>query len=386
MTIAIHGYLSPRRRWAGLAAAISAILVAGGARAGDTPILNGLLGAVDPTQPLAAQAPAPLGIYGASLPGQGHFSFSLQPSYGYSSGSLVGTQSISAAEAAQTIKTTYSSASAFGKPVPVRNDPQDVRIWAEPLGVSYGLTDNVALTVGSVYLEKQQNVTVFKGTGTTSTVVEAVPSTHTQGIGDTALAGVWRVYRDSMNQVNVVIGVSLPTGSITANATSINNSGATVVKRAVYTEQLGSGTYDALPGIVYSGVLGPWSWGLAYRGRLPLGNNDQGYRWGSYNEGDLWGGYTWLPGVQTTLTAQGAVQGHILGYDPQILGYGPCSNPLWYGGERIDLLPGLTVSGRYIGLAAATASVAVDVPVYQNLNGLHTARDYGVMVGLSYRL
>ena len=36
-------------------------------------------------------------------------------------------------------------------------------------------------------------------------------------------------------------------------------------------------------------------------------------------------------------------------------------------------------------MPAATASVAVDIPVYQNLNGLHTARNYGVLTGLKFK-
>ncbi len=150
--------------------------------------------------------------------------------------------------------------------------------------------------------------------------------------------------------------------------------------------QLGPQITDLhLPGIVYSGALDQWSWGLSYRGRLPLENNGQGYRWGDYNEMNGWGGYSWLPGLETTLRLSGSVQGAIHGYDLQILGYGPCSNPLWFGGEHIDLFPGFTISGKYYNMPAATFAIEGDVPLYQNLNGLHTARDYGVLSAIKYK-
>ncbi len=116
-----------------------------------------------------------------------------------------------------------------------------------------------------------------------------------------------------------------------------------------------------------------------------MDTNNQGYRWGNYNEFDGWTGYRLLPGLGTSLRIVGSLQGPIHGYDPQILGYGPCSNPLWFGGDFVDLLPGVSISGRYIGVPRLSMSTAVDLPLYQNLNGLHTARDYAVIISLKYK-
>ena len=348
-----------RRRLAGVLATLS-VLASGGSRAdglsaqpapGDTAAAPSTAASVVVDNPFAQQAPPPLGIYGVNLPEKSRLVVFALPSFANLSGPMIGAQSVTPQYAVTHVYTTYSPAG-VGVPHLVRNDPADVRHWAEAFGATYGVTDNIAVTVASSYKQNEQTILVYKGM-TGSTLI-GTTSPHVEGFGDTSLVGAWRVYQDAMNQVNVSMGVSLPTGSITANMTLMNNSGVVGTHRAVYALQTGDGTYDALPGIVYSGVLGPWSWGASYRGRLPLDVNDQGYRWGSYNEGDIWGGYSWLPGLETSLRFLGSVQGHILGYDPQALGYGPAANPLWYGGEHVDVIPGLNVSGRYFGLPAAT--------------------------------
>ena len=372
-----------RRKLPGALAVMAGLLVASGAQAADQSSDKSDPAAPGVSTPDRPNAPTPLGIYGVNQPKQGVFSLSINPGYFALSGSLIGTQSMSPVQAVTdpSVKTTFGPI--VGKPVQVRNVPATVNIGFVGFGLTYGLTKDFAVTVASAYLDKNQDVNVFKGMSGSTLLGQS--DAGTQGISDTALVGLYRLYHDSMNQINVFFGFFLPTGSTTENEGGFNNSGKYGTKRAVYTLQLGTGTVDALPGITYSGVLGKWSWGLAFRGRYALDTNAQGYRWGAYSEFDGWGGYTWLPGLSTTLRVMGQVIGHIDGYDPQILGYGPCSNPLWFGGDFVDILPGLSISGRYFDMPAATASVAFDVPVYQNLNGLHTARNYGVLTGLKFK-
>lgn len=323
-----------------------------------------------------------VGIFGATLPKKGSLVGHFAAAYGLSAGSLIGTDSVTAAWAVQNVYTTYSPAG-VGVPHLVRNDPKDVKIWTMIAGLNYGLTENFAVSVATQYFIKQQNVNVFKGMSGDELL--GLASTHSDGIGDTFVTGLYHLYGDRINKINIFFGMSVPTGSTTVTSTAFNNSGVYSIKRAVYTLQLGTGTFDAMPGITYVGVIGRWTWGLSYRSRLPMDTNNQGYRWGNYNEFDGWTGYRLLPGLGTSLRIVGTLQGNIDGYDPQILGYGPCSNPLWFGGDFVDLLPGVSISGRYIGVPRLSMSTAVDLPLYQNLNGLHTARDYAVIISLKYK-
>ena len=157
-------------------------------------------------------------------------------------------------------------------------------------------------------------------------------------------------------------------------------------KRGFYAMQPGSGTVDALPGASYSGVLKAWSWGLSYRGRLPLDRGGQGWAYGDLHDFNAWGGYSWLPGLETTLRLNGSTQGSIHGQDMLIRGYAQGADPLFYGGQQVSIFGGLIVSGRFIHLNAAQFGVEAGAPVWQRLNGPQLGRDWQVNLALRYKL
>ncbi len=148
--------------------------------------------------------------------------------------------------------------------------------------------------------------------------------------------------------------------------------------------QLGTGTVDFLPGVVYAGFLGPWSWGASYRGRFPLGANPQGYLWGDLHEFNGWGGYTWVPGLTTTFRASASIQGPIRGFDPEIRGAAVPANPAFYGGQRVELFGGGTISGKFIGYDNWTLAVEAGLPIFQNLNGPQIMKNW--QAGMSLRV
>jgi hypothetical protein len=157
-------------------------------------------------------------------------------------------------------------------------------------------------------------------------------------------------------------------------------------KRGFYAMQPGTGTYDLLPGIAYSGVLKAWSWGLAYRARLPLDQNAEGWRYGDLQELNAWAGYTWRPGLETTLRLNGSTQGAIRGTDTNILGYAQGSEPLFYGGQQVSVFGGVVVSGHYFRLPLSQVGLEAGVPLYQRLNGPQLGRDWQINLALRYKL
>ena len=261
--------------------------------------------------------------------------------------------------------------------------PQDLQPFSEGLSVSYGVTDNFRSPSQRDSRKVVDMETFAKG----STAVLGYSTGRTDGLSDTQVAGVWRAYRDNINQINVNFGASLPTGSISNTQVLLLPTGLSPVKRAFYGMQEGSGTFDALPGVAYSGVLGPWSWGLSYRGRIPLDDNTQGWRYGDYSELNAWGGYSWAPGLETTLRLNGNTQSAIHGFDPAITGFAEAADPAYYGGQHIDLYGGALVNGRYLGLPTATSvGFEVGVPLYQNLNGPQLEHDWQISAVLRYKL
>lgn len=68
------------------------------------------------------------------------------------------------------------------------------------------------------------------------------------------------------NKVHLNIGVSLPTGSTSETGTILAPNGTRPTVRLPYAMQLGSGTYDLLPGITYNGGQGLAKWGAQLAG------------------------------------------------------------------------------------------------------------------------
>ncbi len=366
--------LTERTRAAALVSGTALVLALGvpGARAADTDS--------PATAPLPAQAPAPIGVFGADMPGQGKFVFSFSPSFSRSQGNLIGGNSVTPQYIVSNVGSNYTP---VGEHL-LRMVPKSMSVDSQALGVAYGLNDEVTLNASTALLEKNVNMETFAGLSGTTPLGYSVG--RTAGIGDTSVASIVRVYQDPINRVNVNFGLSLPTGSTVDDISLLTPADVAPPKRGFYAMQPGSGTVDAMPGIAYTGVLNAWSWGLGYRGRLPLDRNDHGWRYGDMEEINAWGGYAWTPDLETTLRLNGTTQGSIRGQDPLITGYGQSADPLYYGGQQIGLFGGVVASGRYIGLASTQFGLEAGVPLYQQLNGPQLARDWQINLALRYKL
>ncbi len=325
------------------------------------------------------QAPAPIGVFGVDMPSTGKFVVSLLPSFARLQGNQIGTDSVTPQYIVTNVPSAYT---------PVGNHelrlvPDNLAIDSQALSVAYGYADYLTLVAATALVEKSVTMQSFKGlTGTTPLGVSVA---STQGLGDSALAAIVRIYSDPVNRVSLNMGLALPTGSTTDNISLLLPNNTIPEKRGFYAMQPGTGTVDALPGISYSGRIDAWSWGLAYRARLPLDNNAEGYRYGALNELNAWSGYSWLPGIETTFRLNGTIQGAIHRNDPAIRGYAQGSDPLYYGGQQVSAFAGAIVSGRYFSLPAAQVGVEAGVPVYQQINGPQLARDWQVNLALRYK-
>ncbi len=371
-----------RRKRSALFGSALALMASGPlARAGDLPDTKAAPAA--PEVSLTPQAPAPVGVFGAGLLNQGQWAVTYAPSWTRLAGNNIGTNLTSPQYIIQNVR------SAHLPPAPghyglLRMVPDNFEFFGQTAAVGYGVTKDITLIVATTFWERYVNMDTFHP-GTGPSALLGTSTGHTEGIGDTLLAGVWRVYRDDINQINVNMGFLLPTGSTTANQTLLIPSGVYKFARAFYGMQPGTGTLNAMPGVTYSGVMGKWSWGLAYRGLYPLDDSSQGWRYGDMSDFSGWGGYMWLPGLQTTLRLDGMVQGHVIGFDPQIVGFAQGANPLFYGGQWVSIFGGVNIAGKYFNIPKASLALEVGVPLYQNLNGPQAARALQANMALTYK-
>jgi len=90
------------------------------------------------------------------------------------------------------------------------------------------------------------------------------------GVGDIAVVAYWRTFRQGRHQFYLQGRFSLPSGKTDEDSsTPFGN------WRLPYCMQIGSGTVDFLPGIVYMGQAQFFSWGASATGTLHIAENSE---------------------------------------------------------------------------------------------------------------
>ncbi|MGU7779121.1 hypothetical protein [Burkholderia sp. PU8-34] len=197
------------------------------------------------------------------------------------------------------------------------------------------------------------------------------------GLGDTVVAGLFRLYDDGRHHLHAGLGISMPTGSV-----SRRNADGTFVH---YGMQMGTGTWDAIPSVTYTGQNNRWSWGAQALAQLPMqGANTSGYRVGNRFEANAWGAYRVLPWLSASArlnyTAQGAIQGE---YNGPIHRASPDDVTGNYGGRVLKVGVGLNTVFRSGPLKGHRIGVEYLTPVSQSLNGYQLEQRDTVLVNWS---
>lgn len=324
----------------------------------------------------APRPPAPMGVFGADMPAKGKLVLAIMPIWANLSGQRIGARGVSSEYIVANVPWWVDPTKKL------RLVPQNIAVASQTGVISYGLSDNLAVVVTASIVEKRLEALTFKGPSGIVPLGRSYPDTF--GLADFTTSGVYRIYQDQVHRLQVNLGFAYPLSFNTARFDLLQPDGTVANLRAFYGMQPGSGTFDIMPGVVYAGNIGQWSWGLSYRARIPLAKNPENWRFGDLHEFNGWGGYTLIPGVTTTFRVSGSTQGQIAGFDPEILGRAVPTNPAFYGGQRIELFGGGVLSGKLIGFDAASIAFEAGLPVYQNLNGPQIAKNW--QAGFSFRL
>jgi len=319
----------------------------------------------------------PAGVHGAEMMGAGSAGFSYSPMLMHMSDNYINSSTVTP----DTIVTTIpSQAKMNGMPEMYRIVPTSMDVQSHMFNFMYGVSDRFNLMIMTAYLQKSMVMTTYSG-ASGSTVLGTSSST-TSGFGDTAVSGLWRIYKDSSNDANIILGVSLPTGSNTETISMLGNMPGPMgmpmymSMRGSYGMQLGTGTYDLLPGLTYTNHANSWSWGTAWRGRFATGDNTEGYHYGDQNEVTAWGGYTSSPGLIWSARLTEGIQNKIHGADPAITGLMEGTNPNFSGGKHTDVLAGIEIAGGPYGFKNKHFSLEAGKTVAQDLNGPQLGRDW----------
>ena len=158
--------------------------------------------------------------------------------------------------------------------------------------------------------------------------------------------------------------------------------------------QLGSGTFDVLPGIAYLGSTDRFAWGARTGAAIRLGTNDNDYRLGNAYGFTFWGGLKltdWLSSyVRTGVQTWGNFQGADPELNPRMV---PTADPLRRGGTRVPFVLGFnffqpegSLKGNRLTLESGWPSQSLEGPQLETDWHMRLAWQWTFLVRLLTRL
>ncbi len=295
---------------------------------------------------------APMGIHHFHKKGEWMFGYSRM--YMKMAGNRDGTESLRSADVLQDFMVT----------------PLEMNVDGHMFHAMYALTDDMLLMVMGSYVEKSMSHRTRMGQEFT---------TRSAGIGDLKTTLAQTLYSNDRDRIYFSLGMSFPTGSIDRQDDTPAGH-----QRLPYPMQIGSGTYDLLPGITYLGKKASWRWGGHVEGTVRLGRNDN-----DYSAPDEVNATTWLTHQLnnyciTYARLDGKAWSNIDGADPALNPMMvPTADPNRRGGERIDMGVGFSLLSGQNKKERSQIDFEFAVPIYQSLEGPQLEMDWMAKIAVS---
>lgn len=249
--------------------------------------------------------------------------------------------------------------------------PTEMQTQMQMLGIMHGLTDRITLSAMLMYVDKSMQHTFIDG---------STFRTHSSGIGDFKFGGLVKIFDENDQQLLFNFMTSAPLGSVD-NEGFVPPAGGSV--RLPYPMQLGSGTWDLMPGLTWLAQRGDLSFGAQAMATIRTGENDEGYTFGDDFMVTGWTAYQLTDSLSTSFRASYKIWDNIEGADPNL-------NPLVVptartdlrGGERIDLFGGVNYDFHQGLLRSTRLAVEAGGSVWQDLDGPQLGMDWSITTGL----
>lgn len=330
-----------------------------------------------------ADGHAPIGVMGDHMHKKGEWMLSYRYMRMHMEGNRIGTNEVSPEEIVTTVPNNNPVVTPMGMTVTppfLRVVPTKMTMDMHMFGAMYAPTDNITLMAMLPYIRKEMDHLTFSPMPGANLIGGF--TTISEGVGDLKLSALYRLFDGNGHHLHLNMGISAPTGSLEERDNIFDPFGRTPNVRLPYAMQLGTGTWDLLPGITYTGRAGDLSWGAQYSAEIRLEDeNDEGYVWGDKHMFTGWLAYQFAPWISTSFRAKYQTQTDIDGFDPQIGGPVQTAHPEFFGGDRLDLLGGVNLIVPEGPLKGHRLAFEAGAPVYQDLNGPQLETDWTFMVG-----
>ena len=308
---------------------------------------------------------APIGVMGDHFHKKGELMFSYRFMRMSMEDNLIGSDEVSH----ETIVTTISNRffGNPGMPPTLRVVPIEMTMNMHMFGVMYAPSDKLTLMAMGMLVNSEMDHLTFQGGAGINRL--GMFTTETSGLGDTRVSAMLRLFQKETTRMHVNLGVSIPTGSITERDDILTPMDMRPEVRVPYPMQLGSGSWDLLPGITYAGNKDRLGWGSQLTANIRLNENDEGYKLGNRLEFTNWFSYRLAPWVSSAVRLTALTQGKIDGIDANIMAPVQTADPDMQGGERIDAALGLNFIGTKGFLRNQRFAIEFALPVFNDLNG-----------------
>lgn len=294
-------------------------------------------------------------------------------------GSRDGTRSLIPDQIASTVPNRFFGTP--GQPPTLRVIPTNMKMDMHMVGGMYGLSDRITLMGMTSYVTNDMDhLTYMGGMGTT---VRGGFTTGTSGLGDSTLAVIIGLDDGAKpkSQINLNLGLSLPTGSRDETDQILTPMGGTPSPRLPYPMQVGTGTFDFKPALTYFGRKDKLGWGGQVSARLPLGKNDDRYRYGNRVEGTAWAAFEPAYWISFSGRIKAISQGSISGSDPLIVAPVQTADPDNHGGEQVTAGFGMNLAGQSGALKGHRLALEYQLPLHRDFNGPQLETDSVFTIG-----
>ena len=255
------------------------------------------------------------------------------------------------------------------------NGPQEVEKYTKnnyfTLGIDYVITHEWGVNVQVPFIDRSHETLGTNSNGIIGGPGGGQYTSHTDSFGDIKVIGRYQGFTPQHN-VGILFGLKLPTGNYTATGTSTDPTtpGPVPIDRGL---QPGTGTTDVIVGAYYNDIL----------------SENFGYFTTAFFQAALYAKDHYMPGNGINLNAGlRYLSFPVRGVVPQVqLNFrfverdsGLNADTISTGGTLLYISPGVTVPVTHQFLVYGF----VQVPVYQNLNGVQLAPHYTTSVGVHY--
>lgn len=235
-------------------------------------------------------------------------------------------------------------------------------------GVMYGVTDNFTLAAMGNFMEKDMKMVNRSYQKSEKEV---------SGFGDFKINAMYGLFDKETSRAQLNLGVSIPSGSIKQKY-----DGA----RVAYPMQLGSGSYELLPGISYSGYAQNYSYGTQLNGAFRINDNNAGYRLGDHYNITAWTSKKLNEAFSVSSRLDYNITQKTKGYDAVLntmmnLSMSPANNSANSGRRGLDFLLGSNFIMPKGYLKGHRLAIEGGVPLYQKVSGIQLKNDYKLTIG-----